>query len=52
MSLECSKIQFCGHHVKAETAILTVPVRVVGMCATKFILLIKHECAGLDGRGE
>ena len=39
---ECSKMQLCGHHEKAETTIGTVPVRVFDVCATNFIYHMNH----------
>ena len=39
---ECSKMQLCGHHEKAETTIGTVPVRVFDVCATNVIYPMNH----------
>ncbi len=34
---ECSKMNLCGHHEKAETAIGTVPARAFDVYSTKVI---------------
>ena len=44
---ECSKIQLCGQHEKAETVIRRVPVRVFDVCATNFIYHMNHVGEGI-----